>query len=321
MSNELVAPLPVRVVAVDDESGIGRLARTLWANGTTFRRAEAWLHVALNRPWRDADVRTLAWATQTSFEWLSHRSFLHPEARADKWCRFAGHALRSAASPPGRSARMCCRCVRERGYCKASWLIRAIPGGAVHGLLTDACRHCGRRIAWDRPAIDVCTCGRYLVTEPAEEGLSTRAAAWTRWLESRLGFSQEHANAKEASLPLLLDRLSVDGASRLVEAFGLLRKPADSTSGATAAARTASGCAAMIERGLRRLAVVDGDPAAMRLLVDEVHLPALERLRSNATCDADSACAALLLRKLQFPQAADVDMRGRHGRGQRRLFE
>lgn len=321
MSAEPVVPLPVRVVTIDDESGIGRLARTFWTNATTKRRAEVWLQVALNRPWKSADVRTLAWATQTSFEWLSHRSFLHPEVRTDRWCRFAGHAFRSTASPPGRSARMCCRCVRERGYCKVSWLMRTVPGCAEHGLFLDACRHCGRRITWDRPAIDVCTCGRYLVSDQAGEGLSAQVTAWARWVEWRMGFAQVRGDAQGVTVPLLLDALSVDGASRLVEAFGLLRAPADSTCAATAAARTATGFAAVIGRGLRRLAAVDGAPTAIRPMADEVHVPALERLRAIAANEADSACASVLLRQMQIPEAAEVDMRGRYGRGQRRLFE
>ena len=321
MSIEPVAPLPVRVIAADDESGISSLARTFWKNGTTKRRAEAWLHVPLDQPWRSAEVRTLAWATQSSYEWLSHRSFLHSEVRTDSWCRFAGHAFRSTASPPGRSARLCWQCVRERGYCKASWLLRTVSRCADHGLLMEACPRCGRRITWDRPAIDVCVCGRYFMPDRGEDVLSAQPSAWTRWIEWRLGFAQIRPGASDGFVPPVLDALSIDGASRLVEAFGLLRTAGDSSRGATVAARTAEGFANVIERGLRRLAAIDGELDAMRALADELHVPALERLRSIAVSEADSACAALLLRQLQNTRDAQVDLRGRYGRGQRMLFE
>jgi hypothetical protein len=118
----------------------------------------------------------------------------------------------------------------------------------------------------------------------------------------------------------MLNELTLDGACRLVEAFGLLRKPDDQPLVAAAAARSIAGTVGLIVRGLERLAHIDGRLQRTREIASHIHIAALERLRTNAADTVDANCAAVLLRHLGDRSDCDVDMRGRHARGQMALF-
>ena len=143
-------------------------------------------------------------------------------------------------------------------------------------------------------------------------------------MERRLGFavSAEAALAAQvASVPRFLDELSLDGAIRLVEAFGILRVVADPPRAAARAACLQQGRAGLIERGLERLEEIDGSPERVLARAEFIHVPALERLRATGVTQADSKCAALFLRYLRAPASEAADRRGRHGRGQLFLFD
>jgi hypothetical protein len=314
--------LPLAAAMCDLESCMSHTLRVLRANGVPMRRGLEWLGVPMNKPLRLAELRALAWALRVPHDWLLVRAHLRPEHRDQRWYRLGTHLLSGSACAPARTARLCARCVQQAGACNLSWTLRLVPGCARHrSLLLDSCPRCGQAISWDRPSVDICRCGHYFNARETQRSMPTTVVDWVQWIECRLPSGNGDTSRERApGLPRLLDGMSLDGAIRLVEAFGLFRRAADQPRVALAAARSSLGMSEVIERGIERLKLIDADPRRILELAPTLHLAAIERLRADAVSEADAACAALLLRVLGAGSGQARDQRGRFYRGQLPLF-
>lgn len=320
---DLPSQLPVEVMRFDGESGIGHVMRAFWANGMSMTRVYEWLHVRLGKPLRDVDARVLAWVVQAPPEWLAERLFMAPGAADDRRVRLGARTFSAAPLLMGKTARICPRCLSELGFCDLGWSFKFAPTCPKHGVpLLGACVHCKRTISWDRPQIDICRCGRYYKPAHATGEPPPAALAWALWVRARLstGAAPGQEDGIRVAVPRMLDELSLDGAFRLVEAFGFFEEADEQPLAAASTARSIAGAISVIVRGLERLMLIDGNLGWVRDLGPRLHIAALERLRAYAVDAADANCAALLLRNLGDCSGRDVDMRGRHARGQMALF-
>jgi hypothetical protein len=315
--------LPVAVKRFDAESGMSHVMRAFWGNGMSMGRAYEWLQVRRGKPLRDVDARVLAWAVQAPPDWLADRLFVVSGQVDDRRLRLGARRFSAASLLSGKSARICPNCLSEFGFCELSWCFKLAPVCPRHKVpYLGICVHCGRSITWDRPQIDICNCGRYF--KPASIVAEPPAAliGWVHWVAARLAPPSVAFPGGEGHLvvPRMLNELTLDGAFRLIEAFGLLQRPDEQPLAAAAASRSIAGAIGLIARGLERLALIDGRPHRVRALAPQIHISALERLRAHAADTVDANCAALLLRHLGDRSDCDVDMRGRYARGQLVLF-
>lgn len=302
---------------------MSHVMRTFWGNGLRLKRGHEWLHVRFGQPLRDVDVRVLAWAVEAPAEWLSERLFVAVGLGDDRRLRLGTQQFSPAAVLPGKSARVCPHCLSEFGFCD---LVCSFKLGVVcprHKVpYLGVCMHCRRTISWDRLQIDICKCGRYLKPPPVLFDPPAPVIGWAQWVSERVATSLGTSVEAEGHppVPKMLNELSLDGAFRLVEAFGMLTRADEQPRAAAANARSVAGAVEMIARGLERLSLIDGRVHRIRDLAPQIHVAALERLRASAVEAVDSNCAALLLRHLGDRSGCHVDMRGRHPRGQLSLF-
>ncbi|MCU7374878.1 TniQ family protein [Paucibacter sp. O1-1] len=138
----------------------------------------------------------------------------------------AGQRLSRWVAPTSMLAKVCPACLRETGFARIPWMTRAVPACRRHGysLLQD-CAACGRPIRWSRPAVRICRCGRFFKTADKSKPLEAELSNWLQWVEAVLQGDATAARGAMAELPPLLHDLTLDGAYRLVEAFGLLEEP------------------------------------------------------------------------------------------------
>lgn len=141
---------------------MGYLLRALSTNGSTLLAARQECGV---RDWRsvtNAQLWELAHITAVEPEWLRVRIMLRSPQTPEHF-EFFGQSFRCHAAPPNMGAKVCPDCVRESRCCHRTWIL---PGAIVcpaHARpLIDTCGRCQRLITWRRPAVDVCSCGRYL---------------------------------------------------------------------------------------------------------------------------------------------------------------
>lgn len=302
---------------------MSHVMRAFWGNGMSMKRGCEWLQVRIGKPLRDVDARVLAWAAQVPPDWLADRMFIVSGLPDDRRLQLGAHQFRAVSLLSGKSARVCPSCLSEFGFCALSWSFKLAPVCPRHKVpYLGICVHCKQSITWDRPQIDICSCGRYF--KPASVTVEPPSAVidWVHWVAGRLAPSSVASRESEAHLtvPRMLNGLTLDGAFRLVEAFGLLQRPNEQPLIAAATARSTAGAVGLIARGLERLALIDGRLQKVRDIAPQIHIAALERLRARAADTADASCAAVLLRHLGDRSDCDVDMRGRYARGQMVLF-
>ncbi len=302
---------------------MSHVMRAFWGNGMSMKQGYEWLQIRRARPLRDVDARVLAWAVQAPPDWLADRLFVASGQADDRKLRLGALQFSAASLLMGKSARVCPNCLSEFGFCDMSWSFKHVPVCPRHRLpYLGTCLHCRQSISWDRPQIDICSCGRYFKAGPIDAEPPAAVSAWVDWVVARLAPSSVSSLETEVHLavPRMLNELTLDGAFRLIEAFGLLQRPDEQALAAAAAARSVAGAVGMVARGLERLALIDGRLPKVRELAPLIHVSALERLRSHAADAADANCAAVLLRHLGDRSDRETDMRGRHARGQMVLF-
>lgn len=315
-----IAPLPIRVPPVDAESGLGFLLRAFGANGETLARARQRFGIHDWRSLTPRNVTALAWATQVEPGWLSERLMLR-SAQAPEHFLFCNQAFRSQAADSNMGAKVCADCVRENRWCRRVWLLRGAIACPVHRrLLIDTCGRCQRRISWRRTGVDVCTCGRYLAEGLHRTDASPldHAESWMRWLDARLDQPATSSHTEHVGIPRLLNCLSIDGATALVVAFGMIDGSDIGIQPARQQITPIGGLCAVIHRGIERLGAIDGAPQEVRRYSACVHLSALERLKRTGVATPDRDCAALLL--CYLGKRSHPSRGGRHRLGQLELF-
>ena len=222
-----LGPLPIIVPRFDDESGMSYVMRSFWSNGLSFDRGFKWLHIRPGRPLHNRDLQLIAWTMQAPPAWLLSRLLHSTGSVGNAWVALGSHEFRPGTTLCGRVARLCPQCIRERDYCGLSWVLKHVPCCEKHGLpLLERCLHCGDEISWNRPAIDLCRCGRYF--QPVDGGVTMAHSVleWCRWVSARLMSLEQypHQLPLQEDIPRVLNEVSLDAAFRLVEAFGLLHR-------------------------------------------------------------------------------------------------
>lgn len=315
-----LAVLPVRLASVQAESGLGFLLRACSANGHSLANLRQRLGVRDWRSLKPSHVASLAHCTQCSPDWLL-ASLMIRSIESPEHFTLGGVRFRAASADSNLGAKVCPACLQEQRWCRRTWLL---PGAVACWLhqrpLIDSCSRCLRAIAWRRPSIDVCSCGRYLTDNaPAAGGRGNPITeAWTKWLDDRLARPGSDDSDESSLIPRMLNCLSIDGATALAFAFGILDRPTTTGNTSKKNARTVLYVSETLQRGLSRLAEVDGAPHLARRWSPYVHTPTLERLRRKGVTDADRNCAALML--FYTSSRSNRTNGGRHTRGQMELF-
>ncbi len=302
---------------------MSHVMRAFWDNGMSMKQGYEWLRIRRGKPLRDVDARVLAWAVQAPPDWLTDRLFVASGQADDRRLRLGARQFSATSLLIGKTARVCPNCLSELGFCELSWSFKLAPVCPRHKVpYLGTCVHCRSAVSWDRPQIDICNCGRYFKLAPVVAEPPAAVIGWAQWLAGRLDQPSGASRETEVNLavPRMLNELTLDGAFRLVEAFGLLQRPDQQPLAAAATARSVSGVVALIVRGLERLALIEGRLQKIRDLGSQIHIAALERLRAHAADTVDAKCAGVLLRHLGDRSECDIDMRGRYARGQMTLF-
>jgi len=322
MRNDQLSPLPVAVPPNDDESGLSYVMRALHANGLSLDRVQEWLGIkswfSLNRQ----EISLVAWHLGVSPDWLRWRLLITKSSGSLVsfhllGCKFVAASLRQTSI-----AALCPECVRSNGFSRPSWLLKCVVVCAEHGyLISEDCVKCRRPISWLRPGMDVCTCGRYLIRASGQHVANDQLLCWVRWIEWRLGIYNGAEGARFAKLiPNVLNAMSLDGAMRLVIAFGILDGPLQSVGVATWRRLNNQGVIDVIKRGLSRLHQIGDSLESLGDIDSLVHLPILERMRSDGVEAIDVQNASQLVTTLKKTPSGTWDRRVKLTDGQLSLF-
>ena len=177
-----------------------------------------------------------------------------------------------------------------------AWMTRAAPACAKHGYgLLQKCVSCGAPIRWARPGVSVCRCGRFYKPVGEPEPLQPELQSWLNWTEAVIGADPLAADKAASSLPALVRSMSIDGAYRLIEAFGLLETASDPVREVRHVSASLRTVGNVLARGLRRLGETASSDDINRLPFELAHLPALRDLADRPACEADGLRAAWLL--------------------------
>jgi hypothetical protein len=313
--------LPVRVEPADDEGGLGFIFRLLSANGLSFRDAQHWLGLKSWNPLKAQEIKVLAWIAGVDQSWLVDRTVTCLGWDAPRTYGLMGHRFGTGMADYLHSAKLCPLCVKRKKYHRVTWQLRCICCCIEHAaLLSERCPHCGNLIRWNRPAVDICSCGRFITAASAMANLPPHVSGWVEWLECRLLNSESYKSAASYGLPTFLGSLSIDGAFRVVVAVGLLPDVNCPLSQASAWATTSIGMAEIVSRGIERLLCLGNRLSDISSIEPLIHLPILERMRTNGASSADINCASVLLNYLRAGSKTHFEQRGRYLRGQLPLF-
>ena len=308
--------LPVRLDLAPAESGLGFALRALRANGVAFDRGMRWLGLERGRPLDHRTVLRIAWALNVDPHQLGTRLVMQDGSQTG-WVRYAGMRFRRQVATNKLYAKVCPQCLREHGLAKLSWQLRAAVGCAQHGYsLIWLCPHCGQSIAWDRPDVDICRCGRHFKTEPAVP-LEPGVQAWLNWLEAAMTNALPPAST---ALPAAMLHLSIDGAFRIVEALGLCAGPGSSVRSALAGCKTPRGLGAVVQRGLERLRAIEADAGVPMRLSGVANQQALAQIAADAAAEADRTLAWWLIQSMRSGIDPGSTRAGTRPRGQLPLF-
>jgi hypothetical protein len=160
------------------------------------------------------------------------------------------------------------------------------------------------------------------LSAPKYEAVATdQLKAWGQWIEWRLGASIElDGGAYAKHIPKILNEFSLDGAMRLVLRFGLIEDHAHSVRVGTWRSLENMGVIGVVTRGLSRLEQLENSQEVFFEVGSLVHLPILERMRSDGVEPADSVNAANLVLALKNKSHESWDRRVKFPQGQLSLF-
>jgi hypothetical protein len=322
MSNELKQPLPVAVIADDDESGLSYVMRSLYANGMSMEKARSWLGIkswySLNRQ----ELSLVAWHLGVSRDWLQWRILKARTTGSFTSFGYLGCKFVAASLRQSKNAALCPECVRSKGFCRASWLLKCIVVCPEHRRpILERCTKCGQLISWLRPDVDVCNCGRYLMSTVDQEVVTDQLITWVRWIEWRIGlYSGQESEGFARHIPLVLNEMSLDGAMRLVISFGILEDAMQTIHVAAWKLLDNCGVIGTVARGLSRLSQIDSSLDSWGQVGSLVHMPILERMRSDGVDSTDIMNATHLVSALKKNPYRTWDRRIKLPHGQLSLF-
>jgi hypothetical protein len=313
--------LPIKLPQFEQEAGLSFIFRNLNANGVSLTEAQHWLSVGTVAPMARSELPLWAWATSTDRGWLCDNTVIVNRGHGEIKYGFKGHEFGVGSVASYHSARICPKCIKQGRFHRLSWQLACVPGCVIHDqVLIDRCAFCGRVINWHRPAVDVCSCGRFLTVENNMHELQPSLSAWIRWIESRLINRDGFVSPQDFGLPDFFGSLSIDGGTRVSVAAGLLPHSNAAPGTESKLSRTSLGMAEIITRGLNRLAGLDRDFSNLLDLRSLLHIPALERMRVQSISQADETMAEILLGVLGYLPYGSTPGHGSARRRQKVLF-
>lgn len=217
-----MARLPIEVAPHVEESAYGFMLRVLAANGAHPRELLALTRGSTRRQLAPGDAPLFSELTGIGERWFDDR--IPREIRGDRWIEIDvfGNRWRSDWSMRGQYCQVCPRCLLESGYARLEWDLTAYVACVIHReLLVDRCGACGRALLPNRPAVDICSCGRFIDCPPTVRAeVSADILNWCDWL-SRAVLAALADRLNPRTTPILsLQGLSVDGAYRMIVALG-----------------------------------------------------------------------------------------------------
>lgn len=313
--------LGVSVAPKPGESGMSLLLRAFQANGVDYQHGMRWLGLDRRRGIGEHDVGWLAWALNVDADDLKSRLAVLEWRGGGRWVHLGNQRLSRWIAPTTMMAKLCPVCLRETGIAEIAWMTRLAPACVRHGVrLIQQCGNCGKPIRWTRPGLQVCVCGRFFKPSSSFDSAPPHVLAWLAWAQSVLQGDAAAAEVALMRLPSLLHGMSLDGAYRMVEAFGLLQVASTPVRELRHGAASLEVVGAVLGRGLERLAVFAGPDDASCLPFDVVHLPIVRELAETPACDADGQRAAWLLDLHRAARPSGVRRVGARPRRQLPLF-
>jgi hypothetical protein len=202
-----------------DESAISLMIRSLSINSSSMREVLELVYGHSRRHIHAEAAPVFSRLTGTPLAWFERR--LPTFVGQARWRQVTlfGHTWRDEWALRGTHQQICLQCVTDHGYGRAEWDLTAYTACHTHGsILLDHCEDCGRGISPDRPAIDVCSCGRYLRSFTRDAHPSV--VAWSDLVARQV--KSENALIEGCDLQLLepLHGMTLDGAYRVLLAFG-----------------------------------------------------------------------------------------------------
>lgn len=311
--------LPIQIQPHEQEGGHGFLLRALHRNGLSFSQASAWLGLRWQRSVRGRDHLPWGWATGVDVTWLRSRLPQSHKTTEGLEHRFLGIGWRGAHSLRIKAPQVCPQCIQEFGYCPSTWDLMAVTVCIHHrALLVDRCERCGQALAWNRPAVDICVCKRFMPKPAHQAPVDELVLDWTKWISAHV-----HAptgTSCDQLLPGLPREVTPDGAYRIALALGMRAVPDENLKPTMWTHHVSPlGMHKVLSRGLQRLTscLTSQDWSSVRRLV---HEQTLERLETSGVTGADRSIARRIRRQIfGLEKRGDPTLRHR-AKGQLELF-
>ena len=281
-------PLPVTVQLNKDESGMGYLYRLLNSNGLNFGMYRQL--VAEHQP-EAVDSRhasLIGYLGGADPVLLESRLPQKRSLARQMFISLAGHRLSNASHLRHLHPQICTSCIDESGITRLEWDFSACTCCFIHRVyLIDMCGYCRKPLGWNRPAINICSCGYYLSGKSLLGNLPTEQELDFADHLEQLIYDDQHGG--DQSIPVWLAALSLDGLTFFLRSFGMctMANQAFPSSRSWTKQRTAYWIE-LTTRALPRLIRLDDDPDTVKSLI---HLPLLERFATQYADQGDRQIA------------------------------
>ena len=249
-------------------------------------------------PTRD-DALSLAYLLQASPTWFTRE--LPSRATGNPFsCDYGGQRFLAPAHLKFRNPQICPACVHARGYCLKVWDLSLFTVCPIHERpLVDGCRRCERPLSWNRPAIDVCSCGRAFSAPPSEQVSGAESFIAGAIDAHMCGNPFLPTSFEGHGLPGLLADLSLNALLFALQAFGEVAGPHQRTPpAATTKARDSACWREILSRACTRLSLMGDGQKDFELLSSVVSEVILTRVSRHSLKTADTQVGKVLSRSV-----------------------
>ena len=322
LHSELTPP-PIQIDCLEDESGLGYLLRWLGTNHLPFRWLKKVLGIRGPRLPDTRDAIVLSFLTGVEHDQLKSMLMQTFGNAKEGGMLVYGQQLLFRDLYRFRNPQICPSCIHQKGYISRNWEFGPIPICIEHGAyLIDHCEHCKKPIRWDRPTIDICQCGRLFssLVNPSDRP-SQAELNLASWALKPLMINNSPHSPKTSQAPPWIEHLSMDGALRIIKAFGICQTAHEPISSSYPWGK----CTSQFWRDLFRRAAlrIEGFLHAPMIsgLSTLVYQPFLERVAFYPLTTTDKESALYLLKQLyNYEPLTHFDSAKGH-LSQQRLFD
>ena len=284
------------------ESGMGFCLRAVALNGGNLH----WLRRAAGVPYGKSLTRhnanRVAAILGCSPDWLGTGLATPERLNGRTTHSFLGQRFTAGSRLRRNRPQVCSRCVHRDGFCRSAWELGLVTACELHQCaLVDRCAACCATLRWDRPAVDVCHCGKPISSNAVRVSREEFGLGWSRLLVAKLaGELIERDEWASLGLPDLLLQLSADGLLAVLHAFGACAVPYSRIGSSTSTRSMSTGEWTYVgTRAWSRLQEMNRQPEGEWCkLAPVINQGMLGRLAERAATTADAAVANRLLRVL-----------------------